>query len=289
MTCPIGQLVGGFDRNGILPLAEIKAMIFFNDPNADLGVLNPTGAADAPFTKIETLIGTGDAFYASLEDYEPTTDDANIITTQATNKYQTNYPKPSYTAFLKGGFCNLKDIFSAFNGKMFGVVYILEGDVLMASEATASGEIAGTSVALKPYEVSLNTQFKGALKGDIQNSFPVMIFHQSYDEMVLSKIKKLSEPALNLQKAMLLPINVLKLDTSAAPVVSVTIDPSEVATLTDSDIEVLVDSWVDPVTVTLVAAGAGAGEWDITFAGGGEFTFRILTSTGLSRAFTIII
>ena len=289
MTCQAGQLGGGFDRNGILPLGEIKAMLFFNDPNADLGVLNPTGAADAPFTKIETLIGTGDAFYASLYDYENTTDDANVATVQSTDKFQTNRPKPSFTAYLKGGFCNLKDIFSAFDGKMFGVAYILEGDVLMASEATAAAEIAGTSTELKPFEVSLNTQFKGALKGDIQNSFPVMIFHQSYDEMLLSKIKKLSEPALNLQKAMLLPINVLKLDTSAAPVVSVTIDPSEVATLTDSDVEILVDSWVDPVAVSLVAAGGNAGEWDITFTGGGEFSFRILTSTGLSRAFTIII
>jgi hypothetical protein len=288
-TCSTGFGPSGFNPKGIKPLGEIGSVVVFHDSDADIGSI---GAGDI-FTKIQALIAAGTAYILGAGSYENTTDDKNVVTKDSTVKFGTNNPAPSFNINLDGGFCNLKDIFSAFEGDSFGIAYIpKDNKSILATEKRDPLFAVGSALGLKPFHVAIDSSFKGILNvGENANAFAAMIFHQSYEEFKFARYVELEQPGFVLKDSMLLPVCMSEVAVAGGSIVL----PIEVfhgtALLADSDIEILSQPLFDTVSVTSVTQNITDEEkWDIVWTGVGRIKFRINSASGyLSGVETVVV
>ena len=191
--------------------------------------------------------------------YEVTTDDPNVLTTQASQKMVTNQPAPSALVYLDSNWDDYKDVLDSFRGGTYGVIYeLMDGSIFLKRHGDGT---------FKPFPARLTAVNKGIpVPGDIANNFPLHIHHFDYDDF---RKGVLIAPAWDFEELVLaMPVGLTIEATSTMSTGSINVLITErcgdgKTGLVVGDFEVLDSNYLTSPEVT-VASDDGAGNYELT-------------------------
>ena len=220
-----------------------------------------TSLADAAsVVKWKAKLQTDLSVYApmGINDYEPTTDDPNIVTMPATGrKVLTNTPVPSGIFRLMSNFCDYKELLNTFKGGVYRMFFV-----------DSNGNIHGTITSagyVRGFACNVNAVTKGMPLKEVANNYSIWANFLNYDEFLASIMLSLSwSPTIELTENA--PVGLSMIATgvySATPgTIAVQVNTrcgSGYTGLTSADFEVLEsNNLVSPAITTVTDSGAGA-------------------------------
>jgi hypothetical protein len=203
----------GINKSCLADLKEIKNIIV-----TDASVTFATTLLAQTLSTWKAKVQTDLSVYAPLgvNDYDPTTDDPNIVTHGSTRKTVTNNPIPSGVFYLASNFCDYKDVQDAFRGGFFRMFLV-----------DSNGSLYGTRTdvgVVKGFLVELTAPTKGLPLKEVGNNFKVYANFQNYDEFKNAVIVPLTwNPTLELSEAMPAGLNLYVTSAITAGSVVVTV------------------------------------------------------------------
>lgn len=276
------------------PLMPVKGVILTNK-TFTLGAWS----AALNFATWKAAVDTNLTMYPmnGLIDYEPTTDDPNVVTSGiGQKKMHTTRPAPSGRFTIDTNLCDFTEMLAELKGAHYGVIYYLEdGRFLVKLEPTTG--------VFKPFPATVTAFTKGLPTKEGNNNFMVDIFHRDirdFDKAVLL------EPAwdyADLISAVPAGLRMWVSTAFAADDVIVTVvdrcgDPH--ADLVGGDFEVLSSNQLDTPAITAAVEGAD-GVYTLTLqkgatpgslSAGDYIEFRVKDGTGpytyLSNRLTVV-
>ena len=263
----------GINASCIAELKEIKNII----PTTTAVTFTNTLAA-ATLSGWKTKIQTDLSVFApmGLNAYENTTDDPAISTLESTRKIVINEPIPSYVFYVSSNFCDFKDMLDAFRGGNYRM-FLVDANGNLFGTRNATGGVQG-------FACQITAVTKGPLKGDIQNSFKLLVNFQSYEEFRNACIVALTwNPTVELTSYMPVGLTLYAASAITAGAISVVVTErcgAGYAGLVAGDFEVVESSQLTtPKVNTLTDNGNGSYLLNLTKA----------TSTALAAGDMVVI
>lgn len=204
----------GINKSCLADLKEIKNIIV-----TDGSVTFATTLLAQTLSTWKAKVQTDLSVYAPLgvNDYEPTTDDPNIVTHGSTRKTVTNNPIPSGIFYLASNFCDYKDVMDAFQGGAFRM-FLVDSNGNLYGTRTDTGIVKG-------FLVELTAPTKGLPLKEVGNNFKVYANFQIYDEFKNAVIIPLTwNPTLELSESMPVGLNLYVTTAITAGSVVVTVN-----------------------------------------------------------------
>jgi hypothetical protein len=256
-------LPGGINKSCVTDLKEIKNIIITTEAAYFTSLANA-----ASVVQWKTKLQTDLSVYAPLgiNDYEPTTDDPNIVTMPATGrKAVTNTPVPSGIFRLMSNFCDYKELLNTLKGGVYRVILV-----------DSNGNIYGTMTSagyFKGFVCTINAITKGMPLKEVANNFSLWVNFLNYDEFLAGVSMSLSwSPTIELTENA--PVGLSMLATGAYSVTPGTITVqintrcgTGYTGLTAADFEVIESNNLASVAIT-TATDSGAGAYTLTIQKG---------------------
>lgn len=170
-------LPNGMNGDCLVPLSEIKVPVIC-DKNVEFDSLSKV----LNLVEWKNLVQVDLTAYspAGITSYEPTTDDPNIVTAEATGKkIVTNTPIPSALVYLDSNACDYSEILNNLKGGIYGIIYVLVGNKIIMDYEDGK---------YKPILATLNAITKGIPLKETFNNFPLYINHLDYDTFLRAQV-----------------------------------------------------------------------------------------------------
>ena len=182
----------GINKSCMQDLKEIKNILITTEGASFTSAAN---AASLAAWKTKLQVDLTAYVPLGINDYDPTTDDPNIVTMPVGGrKAVTNTPIPSAVFRLSSNFCDYKELMTAFKGGTFRMFFV-----------DAAGAIFGTKTStgvVKGFACTLNAVSKGMPLKEVANNFTLYANFLNYDEFEAATIITLSwSPTLELTEA----------------------------------------------------------------------------------------
>lgn len=162
----------GLNKSCVLDMKEIKNVIITTEAASFTSLANAASVAQWK-TKLQTDLTVWAPM--GINDYEPTTDDPNIVTMPVTGrKAITNKPVPSMVLRLMSNYCDYKELLNTLKGGTYRMIFIDSNNTIYGT-MTSAGYFKG-------YACTLNAITKGVPLKETQNNFTVYVNFLNYDE-----------------------------------------------------------------------------------------------------------
>ena len=164
---------GGVNIDCVSPLRELEN-VFILDKTETFTDIDDLKSKATWIGKISTDL---DVYIPQgLENYEPTTPDANVETTAMGSNYVGAKPPPAMTMYLKLNPCDYNELLNTLDGGVYGIVFAY-GDGKLGATRPKSNK------TVYPYKARLTAITKGIPAiGDVGSFFMVMVHFQAYSE-----------------------------------------------------------------------------------------------------------
>lgn len=162
----------GINKSCVLDLKEIKNIIITSESASFTSLANAASVVQWK-AKLQTDLSVWAPM--GLNDYDPTTDDPNIVTMPVSGrKAITNKPVPSAVFRLMSNYCDYKELLNTLKGGTYRVIFIDSNNTIWGT-VTSAGYFKG-------YACTLNAITKGVPLKETQNNFTVYANFLNYDE-----------------------------------------------------------------------------------------------------------
>ena len=245
----------GINKSCLQDLKELKNIIATTESASFTSMANA-----ASLSQWKAKLQTDLTVYVPLgiNDYDPTTDDPNIVTMPVSGrKAVSNKPIPSGIFRLASNFCDYKELLSAFKGGTFRLFLV-----------DANGNIFGTRTSagvVKGFACTINAITKGLPLKEIANNYSLYVNFLNYDEFEQAVMISLSwSPTLELTEAAPVGLSIYATSTYSTTTGDISVQVNTrcgdgKTGLVVADFEILESNGlVSPAVTAAVEVGSGA-------------------------------